>query len=154
MATQMGTMTLKSSSEDGRRLTAEQRRAKDAWKCVSACQAGEMRQEYAKISKSIPVLIMNSGLMQVLAYCREKSGFKKKPHERKARELAYGKLLDDLAAWLGQCFGRDEKFQCGDFNALMKTLQEIENALLYQRVNAEVFAWFRWLRQLAAAVAE
>ena len=47
--------------------TQEQLRAQDAWeKCA------DYSKEHVNIAKGLPALIMNSGLMQVLAFCQEK----------------------------------------------------------------------------------
>ena len=53
--------------------TMEQKRAADAWARCQGCS-----NEYQNLAKSVPALIMNSGLMQVLAFLHEKGG---KDHE-------------------------------------------------------------------------
>ncbi len=61
------------------RLTAEQRRAKHAWNCVTQAKQvlGHDYDQYANLAKSIPALILNSGLMQVMAFLHEKGRDKK-----------------------------------------------------------------------------
>jgi len=45
----------------------EQQRAQDAWN-----QCAGYTKDHVNIAKGLPALIMNSGLMQVLAFCHEK----------------------------------------------------------------------------------
>ena len=51
------------------RPTLEQQRALDAWEKCAA-----YKKEHVNIAKGLPALIMNSGLMQVLAFCHGKDG--------------------------------------------------------------------------------
>lgn len=112
------------------RLTLEQQRAQDAWGC-----AERYTKEHANVAKSLPALIMNSGLMQVLAFCHEKGG-------------AYEVVAQQLRAWLNKRFNsvdRDpgfEIFMQGLLNAAPRN---------YQMITAEAFAWLKWLRQMASA---
>ena len=107
--------------------TLEQKRAQDAWKKCENCG-----DDYAKLAKGLPALIMNSGLMQVMAFLHDKGG----THE---------KLASHLRNWLER--------QCdvpSDFKDFMETLLKSE-PLDYQAVTTEAFAWLKWLRQMAAA---
>ena len=107
--------------------TLEQKRAQHAWDKCKDC-----RQEYMNLAKGLPALIMNSGLMQVMAFLHEKGG----THER---------LANDLRDWLSR--------QCAvpsDFQSFMENLLK-SKPLDYQAVTAEAFAWLKWLRQMAAA---
>ena len=113
------------------RQTLEQLRAQSAW---NACAS--YSKEHVNAAKGLPALIMNSGLMQMLAFCHEK-----------------GKAQADVAAHLrGWLAGRfPATFQQGsDFAAFMQTLMQASPAD-YQAINAEAFAWLKWLRQMAAA---
>ena len=107
--------------------TLEQRRAQDAWeRCENCCP------EYVNLAKGLPALIMNSGLMQVMAFLHGKGV----PHEQ---------LAGHLRDWL--------KRQCGvpsDFRDFMETLLK-SGPIDYQAVTTEAFAWLKWLRQMAAA---
>ena len=47
--------------------TLEQQRAQDAWQVCA-----HYSKEHVNAAKALPALIMNSGLMQVLAFCHEK----------------------------------------------------------------------------------
>jgi CRISPR-associated protein Cmr5 len=109
------------------RLTLEQQRAQDAWRC-----AEHYTKDHVNVAKSLPALIMNSGLMQVLAFCHEKSG----RHET---------LAQHLRDWLHK--------QCGtptEFEPFMQSLMQADPRT-YQRITAETFAWLKWLRQMASA---
>lgn len=112
------------------RLTLEQQRAQNAWQC-----AERYTKEHVNVAKALPALIMNSGLMQVLAFCHEKGD-------------AYEMVAQQLRTWLNKRFNGGK----GDigFEAFMQTLM---NAAPhdYQAITAEAFAWLKWLRQMAAA---
>ena len=110
--------------------TLEQMRAQDAW---DRCAA--YRKEHVNIAKGLPALIMNSGLMQVLAFCHEKGG----ENERVAA---------DLRLWLAKRFFKADRDP--GFDALMQALMKAQPAD-YQAITAEAFAWLRWLRQMAPA---
>ncbi len=112
--------------------TTEQKRAAHAWEKARAGVQGH-KKEYVNTAKGLPALIMNSGLMQVMAFLRGKGG----------RHDALGGHLRD---WLHQ--------QCGtprEFAAFMEHLLEAKPHE-FQRITAEAFAWLKWLRQMAAAV--
>lgn len=112
--------------------TLEQQRAWNTWQ-VSSKYRGK---EYVNAAKALPALIMNSGLMQVLAFCKNKGG-------------AQADLAQDMMFWLAQRFPQvfSGRASFADFmQALMLT-----KPADYQAINAEAFAWLRWLRQFAAA---
>ncbi|MFA7097308.1 MAG: type III-B CRISPR module-associated protein Cmr5 [Gammaproteobacteria bacterium] len=135
----MNTNVKSSSPADGDRkprLTLEQRRAQDAWgKCES------YSNKHALFAKGLPALIMNSGLMQVLAFCYEK---REKKSQRHIEEVAR-----DLRIWLQSCF--PSLIKSAEFKPFMESLMEIENPRDYQAITAEALAWLRWMRQMAAA---
>ena len=135
-----------SLTKDKPRQTLEQQRAQDAWDCAERAkrQLGSDYDKYVDLAKSVPALIMNSGLMQVLAYLHEKSLDKKTgkakpddPHTHIGQHLrdALHTRFDDLPA---------------DFEGAMKKLMEAE-PLRFQAITSEAFAWLRWMRQMAAA---
>jgi len=113
------------------RLTLEQQRAQDAW--MRAGQGIQQHgKDYANDAKGLPALIMNSGLMQVMAFCHEKGG----RHET---------LAQHLRDWLHH--------QCGtpkEFEPFMQHLMACEPRR-FQMITAEAFAWLKWLRQMASA---
>jgi len=110
--------------------TLEQQRAQDAWeKCAN------YTKEHVNIAKGLPALIMNSGLMQVLAFCHEKGG----ANERVAK---------DLRTWINKRLTSNDLDP--GFEVLMQVLMRAKPAD-YQAITAEAFAWLRWMRQMAAA---
>ena len=111
-------------------LTLEQQRAQDAWN-----QCASYTKEHVNIAKGLPALIMNSGLMQVLAFCHEKG---------KANEL----VATHLRTWLNQRFNgvaRDPGFE-----TFMQSMLQADPAT-FQAITTEAYAWLRWMRQMAAA---
>ena len=111
-------------------LTLEQKRAQDAWK---KCQG--YGKEHVNTAKGLPALIMNSGLMQVLAFCHEKGG---------VNEIVAGHLRQ----WINLRFNKVDKDP--GFESIMQALMESDTAT-YQQITAEAFAWLRWMRQVAPA---
>lgn len=108
--------------------TLEQKRAQDAWQCCEGCD-----ESYANLAKALPALIMNSGLMQVMAFLQGKDDTHKK-------------LASHLRNWL---HGQFPDFPSG-FTGFMEGLLKAKSHS-YQAVTAEAFAWLKWLRQMAAA---
>lgn len=120
-------------------VTLEQQRAADAWK-----QSQGRGKEYVNLAKGLPALIMNSGLMQVMAFLYEKSGGEKRNKQRHCAELG-----DHLRTWLKNRF--PQQIRNDDFASCMEALMKAEPAT-YQQITAEAYAWLRWVRQIAAAV--
>lgn len=123
-------------------LTLEQLRAQDAWRCARGQDRG-----YANLAKTVPGLIMTSGLLQVLAYLHAKS------HD--GRNHQHGALALHLRNWLRLRFAdvlglSDSTDEFGQFmDALMRT-----DAATFQDITTEAFAWLRWMRQIAPAMRE
>jgi CRISPR-associated protein Cmr5 len=112
------------------RLTNEQRRAQDAW---NKCQ--QYNKEDVNAAKGLPALIMNSGLMQVLAFCHEKGG-------------ALETISKDLRDWLSRQF--QEFSEKEEFESFMQVLLNAETRR-YQEITIEALSWLKWLRQMSAA---
>jgi CRISPR-associated protein Cmr5 len=117
------------------KLTLEQLRAKDVW-----ARCDHVTKEYAILAKGLPALIMNSGLLQVLAFLHEKGS---KHAQRHCQELG-----DDLRDWLHQRF--KSRLPTTEFKSFMTTLMQADPRT-YQDVHAEALAWLRWMRQMAPA---
>ncbi len=113
------------------RVTMEQKRAKDAWEKAEE-GLHQHGKDYVNDAKALPALIMNSGLMQVMAFLEQKGG----------RHATLGR---HLRQWLHRARGTPE-----DFNGFMETMMQADSRR-FQAVTAEAFAWLRWLRQMAAA---
>lgn len=116
-------------------ITLEQKRASHAWDCSAGYS-----KDHVNVAKSLPAMIMNSGLMQVLAFCHEKG---KKDATRFNEDVAC-----QLRGWLQGQFKQQIKSK--DFEPFMQALMGASPAL-YQAITAEAFAWLRWLRQMAPA---
>lgn len=114
------------------KLTLEQQRAQNAWECLPT----SVTPEYVKVVKSVPALIMNSGLLQVLAFLHKKGG----DHESVAASLR---------TWMGTRMSGRRVADPG-FEEFMKLLMSMP-AADFQTATAEAFAWLKWLRQFAAA---
>jgi len=113
--------------------TLEQLRAQDAWVKAGAGIA-QHGKDYVNDAKGLPALIMNSGLMQVMAYLEDKGG-------------RHHTLAQHLRGWLQ---GRFPQIQSAEFAPFMQALMQATPGD-YQAITAEAFAWLRWLRQMAAA---
>ena len=111
--------------------TLEQQRAQNAWDSAAGCGP-----EYANLAKSLPALIMGSGLMQVIAFLHSKSD----------KSDEHRKLSRHLLAWLNSRFPRSAP---ADFEEFMKSMFEAPSAD-YQLVTSEALAWLKWLRQMAS----
>lgn len=111
--------------------TLEQQRAAYAWKRVQGCT-----KDYVNLAKAAPALIMNSGLMQTLAF-----------YESKKSE-AHRQLNGHLCQWLHERGPAPSE----TFEAVMDALHEAEPAD-FRRATEETLAVLRWIRQFAAAVA-
>lgn len=123
-------MAAPNESRSQRMSTLEQRRAQDAWE-----KAERYNDKHRNFAKAMPALIMNSGLMQVLAFCREKGG----EHET---------IATDLRRWLNKRFNGHDRDP--GFEPFMQMLLQAD-ARAFQMITAEAFAWLKWLRQMASA---
>lgn len=112
--------------------TLEQERAQNAWE-VSA----KYDKEHVNFAKGLPALIMNSGLMQVLAFAHVKG----KKHEV---------VATDLRVWLAKRISGKSDMPDPGFEDFIKVLMQAKPQS-YQAINAEALAWLKWLRQMAAA---
>ncbi|MGA7979378.1 MAG: type III-B CRISPR module-associated protein Cmr5 [Chromatiaceae bacterium] len=112
--------------------TSEQKRAQHAWR---KAQEGVSHhgKDYVNDAKGLPALIMNSGLMQVMAFLHGKGG----------RHALLGQHLRD---WLHEHANTPK-----DFEGFMQHLVEMDDARRFQAITTEAFAWLKWLRQMAPA---
>src|SRR6202047_5443216 len=113
-------------------LTLDQQRAADAWQCA---QAQSQSKEYVNLAKGLPALIMNSGLLQVMAFLEEEG-----PKQQHCSVVAR-----DLRAWLRRRFPEVPE----DLAGFMRALTDADKL---QAISAECLAGLRWLRQLSAAI--
>lgn len=122
------------------KLTLEQQRAQDAWRCAEVVknESSQRYDKYVDAAKALPALIMNSGLMQVLAFCQEEG----------QKESGWHYVAADLRVWLQQRF--PQRFNSAEFEPFMNHLMQAPSRE-FQAITAEAFAWLRWLRQMASA---
>lgn len=130
-------MTTATETKQPTHLTLEQLRAQDAWN-----RSQRYGDKHADFAKSLPALIMNSGLMQVLAFCHEKG---KKDSGRHCEDVA-----SDLRVWLYERFKSQFNAKSAGFEDFLQGLLHADPRT-YQMITAEAFAWLKWLRQMAAA---
>jgi CRISPR-associated protein Cmr5 len=116
------------------RLTIEQLRAAHAWKSAQGQNA-----EYANLAKGLPALIMNSGLLQVMAFLNEKGSSESQKHCRV--------LAAHLRDWVHDRFTEVPAGFVEFMNVLMNA-----DSRKFQAITAESLAWLRWLRQIAPAL--
>ena len=114
-------------------LTLEQQRAQDAW-TKSGEGVAQHHKDYVNLTKSLPALIMNSGLMQVMAFLHEKGDH-------------HHTLAGHLRGWLHGRFG-DRAPE--DFGKFMEKMLDADPRT-YQAITTEALSWLKWLRQMAAA---
>ena len=108
--------------------TLEQRRAQDTWK---RCE--RYTQEQVNLVKRLPALIMNSGLMQVIAFLEQKNS-------------DHRKVSKDLRRWLSTRFQNLPV----EFSEFMDWILQVDSQT-YQAITTESMAWLRWMRQMATA---
>lgn len=123
----------------------DQERARFAWDKVNSVV--EKRGEYAKLAKGAPALIMQAGLMPILAFLNQKA----EPHHRS--------LLDHVCKWLHSNEQFRDRIASAQFKDVMEALlgkadgNAADHARFYQQATEEVLALLRWIRQFASAVA-
>lgn len=113
-------------------MSLEQQRAADAWERTSGCD-----KAFVSLAKSVPALIMNSGLMQTLAFLESKKDPQHKDLARAMRRWLAGQFRERFG-------GADEP----DYQTFMNALFEAEPRE-FQAITAEAMAWLRWVRQIA-----
>ena len=117
----------------------DQERARFAWEKVQ-----RQTEEYTKLAKGAPALIMQSGLMPVLAFYKEKN----KAH--------HDALLNHLCLWLQSQF--PQQIPSANFTQIMSALMGSQqgnatgHAQFYRMATEESLSILRWIRQFAAAV--
>lgn len=115
--------------------TLEQKRAAYAWTCVKAVDP-TARGEYTNLAKAMPMMVMNSGLMQTLAYLNEKG------------KLHHKALLHHVIYWI-TTQGQGEHAIL--FAQLMPQLSQAEPTK-FRHATAETHAILRWIRHLAPTI--
>lgn len=128
------------------KLTLDQQRANYAWEKAEEAAQEHIIDEYTNLAKSVASLIMNSGLMQTLAFLQAK------------KDLQHNALKTHLCEWLCRTLGgtkvtETDRFPLepdADFEHVMTALYNSKSDL-YMRATSETMALLRWVRQLADA---
>ncbi len=113
------------------RQSLEQQRAQDAFDCSQACTSA-----YRNLAKSLPSLIMTSGLMPTLAFMEGKS------------DQHYKDLAKHLRLWLGKRFASSNSDM--GYQKLMDLLTSASPDD-FRALTTETMQWLKWLRQMADA---
>ena len=123
------------------KLTLDQQRADFAWKKTKEATDGRFIDEYTNVAKSTASLIMNSGLMQTLAFLKAKSSYS---NEHKA-------LLSHLLKWIDIRFLTKKMDSAPPmFEVVMTELHRADSSS-YMQLTSETMALLRWIRQFADA---
>ena len=109
----------------------DQKRASYAWGCVQ-----DITDEYVKLAKAAPSLIMSNGLMQTLAF------FKSKGHTD---------LLNHILGWLVKPEAACNFLTGKEFYKAMSDLASKATSEQYFYATREALAILKWIRHLAAA---
>jgi len=118
-------------------VTLDQQRASFAWKKTD--ESAQFIDMYTVVAKSTASLIMNSGLMQTLAFLKSKD------------TDAHKALLGHLLKWWDIRFlTKNEESDVPDFAMVMNILHQVDSSQ-YMQVNMEMMAFLRWIRQFADA---
>ena len=118
----------------------ESERARYAWERTGAAQRslGDSFKDYANLAKSAPALIMNSGLMQTLAFLQSKDDHHKE-------------LVRQICAWLHRrAQALPNRPQGEGFREVMGWLAQADGGR-YRLATREVMSLLRWIKQFAAA---
>lgn len=118
-------------------VTLDQQRASFAWQKTE--ESARFIGDYTVVAKSTASLIMNSGLMQTLAFLKSKD------------TQAHNALLNHLLKWLDIRFlTKNEESDVPDFAMVMNALHQVDSSQ-YMQVSKELMALLRWIRQFADA---
>jgi CRISPR-associated protein Cmr5 len=121
--------------------TLDQKRAAFAWQ-VAGAGMKQHPEEYKRIAKGAPALIMGSGLMPTLAFYQGK----KNAHEA---------LLNHICEWLRERFEQRQEFRPvpQSFSEVMTRLQG-QSSAFYLEATDESMEILKWIRQFVDAVPE
>ena len=119
--------------------TLDQQRAAFAWDAANA-GIGRHGDDYRRVAKGAPALIMTSGLMPTLAFYASKT---------EAHEM----LLNDVCAWFGQRFSSRSEYSPTphDFGGVITKLQG-QSSAFYLEATDEALEILKWIRQFVDAV--
>lgn len=119
-------------------MTLEQQRSQAAWAMAQEGVAAA-EKKYVNLAKAAPALIMNNGLMQMLAFLESKG------------ERHHSVLASQLRRWIMQRNGGPDRDP--GFKFLMdQMLRPDFDSAQYRQATEEALLLLRWIRQFAAAI--
>jgi CRISPR-associated protein Cmr5 len=114
--------------------TEDQRRAKQAWECISGVKSERCASAYKSLAQKMPSYILTNGLGQTLAFLRAKG---KPGNEHDA-------LYRHISDWvISQVDSVSRK-------PLLEWVME-KNSQAYRRAATETLAFLAWLKRFAEA---
>jgi CRISPR-associated protein Cmr5 len=113
--------------DDDARQTRQQKRAQQAYSCVSSRE--EKDEKYSGLAKKFPALVHNCGLVQAVAFVRAKEG----------------KTGEDYIKHLAKTMGEDGEL--GDKSRAADLMN-------YQRLTREAIEAATWLKRYSEAILE
>lgn len=126
--------------------TLDQERAEICWVQVSGAKAqlNSKFEEYRRLVKGAPALIMGNGLMATIAF-----------YQSRNKEEPAKQLVGDLCASLVQRLADEKAFQPlpDNFETLMDRLHRCDSAT-YRHATDEALALLKWHRQFVDALKE
>ncbi len=128
----------------------ESKRARYAWERTGEAQRSldDSFKDYANLAKSAPALIMNSGLMQTLAFLQSKD---KQSKDKQSKDKHHQTLVNQICAWLWERFeALPDRPQGRAFEQVMDWLAQADGGR-YRLATREVMSLLRWIKQFAAA---
>jgi CRISPR-associated protein Cmr5 len=115
----------------------EQKRASDAWKCVSERVPKDHKEKYCQAAKGAMADIQINGLGQALAFWNAK----------RQKEAHYKDLLAHVSDWV-----MDQLHKPHDTpNALLDWVINSASTEEYRRATSEAMAFLAWLKRFAEA---
>jgi CRISPR-associated protein Cmr5 len=121
----------------------EQRRAAQAWDCVTPVKGRQYEKEYKSLAKSAPADIQSNGLGQTLAFWRAKGYDKGRPKD--GGDNAHAQLLKHVSEWV-----RDQLTLAGS-KEMLEWIAKDATTDQYRRAAAEAMAFLAWVKRFAEA---
>lgn len=125
--------------------TLDQKRAAFAWDKAKGCS-----EEYRKLAKAAPALIMANGLMPTLAFWQSAG------NENSQRGKAGKNFCNDVLAWIVSRFASHKVFSPmpPDFKSAMDAFHTKADSAFYMQATDEALEFLKWLRQFVDTTKE
>lgn len=124
----------------------EQKRAAQAWDCVTSIKGKPHEKDYSSLVRSAPADIQSNGLGQTLAFWRAKGYDKGKPKDN--GNNGHAQLLRHVSEWVrGQLNITNSK-------DLLEWVAKEAATDQYRRATAEAMAFLAWVKRFAEAELE